>query len=207
VTVPTPVRGLRSDAARNVERIIDAAHRVFARAGSAGAMDDVAVEAGVGVATVYRRFPTKEILLRAVLERSFNAFLETTNQAQHEADPRVALRLALSGAVGFLTEDPNTIAAATSSGLMTMDMAFRFFEPVAEIVRRGQQAGVFRSDLVPDDVPRIVLMLVGTLPSIYPESEGWRRYVDLILDMVTASRTQLSAATPVREHRPPLLVD
>ena len=47
-------------------------------------------------------------------------------------------------------------------------------------------------------------MLVGTLPSFYPESDGWRRYVDLILDLLTTSRTKLSAASPVREHRPPL---
>ena len=60
MTVSTSVRGLRADAARNVERIIDAAQRVFARAGSAAVMEDVAAEAGVGVATVYRRFPTKK---------------------------------------------------------------------------------------------------------------------------------------------------
>jgi AcrR family transcriptional regulator len=207
MTVPTSVRGLRADAARNVERIIDAAQRVFARAGSAAVMEDVAAEAGVGVATVYRRFPTKEVLLRAILDRKFDEFLGATSQAQHEADPPAAMRLALGGAVAFLTEDPNTIAAATSSGLWTMDMAYRFFEPVGHIVRRGQKAGVFRRDLVPDDVPRIVLMLVGTLPSIYPESDGWRRYVDLIMDMLTGSRTKLSAASPVREHRPPLAAD
>jgi AcrR family transcriptional regulator len=207
VTVSTSVRGLRADAARNVERIIDAAQRVFARAGSAAVMEDVAAEAGVGVATVYRRFPTKEVLLRAVLDRSFDEFLGTTTQAQHEADPRVAMRLALTGAVAFLTEDPNTIAAATSSGLWTMDMAYRFCEPVGQIVRRGQKAGVFRRDLVPDDVPRIMLMLIGTLPSFYPESDGWRRYVDLILDMLTTSRTKLSAVSPVRDHRPPLPAD
>jgi AcrR family transcriptional regulator len=207
VTVSTSVRGLRADAARNVERIIDAAQRVFARAGSAAVMEDVAAEAGVGVATVYRRFPTKDVLLRAVLDRSFDEFLGTTTEAEHEADPRVAMRRVLSGAVAFLTEDPNTIAAATSSGLWTMDMAHRFFEPVAQIVRRGQKAGVFRRDLVPDDVPRIVLMLVGTLPSFYPESDGWRRYVDLILDMLTTSRTKLSAVSPVRDHRPPLAAD
>jgi len=101
MTVSTSVRGLRADAARNVERIIDAAQRVFARAGSAAVMEDVAAEAGVGVATVYRRFPTKEVLLRAVLDRSFDEFLGATSHAEHEADPRVAMHLALSGPLLF----------------------------------------------------------------------------------------------------------
>jgi AcrR family transcriptional regulator len=204
VTVLTSTRRLRTDAVRNMERIVDAAHRVFTRLGSAGAMEDVAAEAGVGVATVYRRFPTKELLLRAVLDRSFEAFLGVTSQAQETADPIEAMRIALCGAARFLTDDPNTIAAATTAGLWTMDMAQRFFEPVATVLRRGQEASVFRADLLADDVPRIVLMLVGTLPSFDPDSEGWRRYVDLLLDMLTARCTELSTVTPVHDHSPPL---
>jgi AcrR family transcriptional regulator len=203
----TPRRRLRTDAARNVERIIDAAHRVFARSGPDGAIEDVAVEAGVGVATVYRRFPTKELLLRAVLDRRFEEFLGSTARATEETHPLVGMRMALAGAVGFLTDDPNTIAAATSSGLLTMDMAYRFFGPVSEILHRGQQAGVFRDDLATEDVPRIVLMLIGTLPTIHPGSDGWQRYLDLILDLLTASRAELSALSPVRDHKPPPLLD
>ena len=60
---------LRVDAARNVERIVDAAYAVFADARQPPSMEDVASAAGVGVATVYRRFPTREDLLRTVLDR------------------------------------------------------------------------------------------------------------------------------------------
>jgi AcrR family transcriptional regulator len=200
VTVP---RNLRADAVRNVERIVAGAQRVFARAGVDAAMDDVAAEAGVGVATVYRRFPTKDSLLRVVLDRRFDEVIAAAlKRAQHEPDPREAMRIALSGAVSFLADDAQTIAAGSSSGLLTMDLAFRFIEPVADIVRRGQRDGVFRADLVTEDIPRIVLMLVGTLPSLHPGSDGWHRYVDLILDMLCASRTELSPASPVRDHQP-----
>ena len=106
----------------------------------------------------------------------------------------------------FFANDDQTIAAGSSSGLMTMDLAYRFVEPVADIVRRGQHDGVFRADLVTEDIPRIVLMLVGTLPSLHPGSDGWQRYLDLILDMLCATSTELSAASPVRDHQPwPLL--
>ena len=205
VTAP---RNLRSDALRNIERIVAGAQRVFAQAGADAAMDDVAAEAGVGVATVYRRFPTKESLLRVVLYRRFDEVVEAAlRRAQQEPDPREAMRIALSGAVSFLADEAQTVAAGSASGLMTMDLAYRFIEPVADIVRRGQRDGVFRNDLVTDDIPRIVLMLVGTLPSLHPGFDGWQRYLDLILDMLCASRTQLSAPSPVRDHQPRPLLD
>lgn len=170
-------------------------------------MEDIAADAGVGVATVYRRFPTKEALLRAVLERRFDEVVETSlRRASQEPDSREAMLIALRGAVAFIAGDTNVIDAATSSGLMTMDLAYRFIDPVDEIVRRGQRDGIFRDDLVRDDVLRIVLMMVGTLPSFHPGSDGWRRYLDLIMDMLCGTRSELSASTAVRDHkfRPPI---
>jgi AcrR family transcriptional regulator len=208
MTMVTAPRKLRADAVRNVEHIVAGAQRVFARAGADAAMDDVAAEAGVGIATVYRRFPTKESLLRVVLYRRFDEVVEAAlRRAQQEPDPREAMRIALGGAVSFFADDDQTIAAGSSNGLMTMDLAYRFIEPVADIVRRGQRRGVFRADLMTEDIPRIVLMLVGTLPSLHPESEGWHRYLDMILDMLCASCTALSAVSPVRDHQPRTLFD
>jgi AcrR family transcriptional regulator len=57
--MPTRERPLRTDAMRNAARIIASAQPVFASAGPQAAMEDIAAEAGVGVATVYRHFPTK----------------------------------------------------------------------------------------------------------------------------------------------------
>ena len=206
--VPTRERQLRADAVRNASRIIASAQRVFANAGPEAAMEDIATDAGVGVATVYRRFPTKDALLRVVLDRRFDEVVGAAlERAQHEIDARDAMRAALRGAVSFIAGDPNTMGAAMSSGVMTMDLAYRFFEPVAAIVRRGQDDGVFRDDLAAEDVPRIVLMLVGTLPSFEAGSDGWYRYLDLIIDMLTADRSRLSPVSPVRDHQPPPLLN
>jgi AcrR family transcriptional regulator len=206
--MPTRERQLRTDAVRNASRIIASAQRVFASAGPTAAMEDIAAGAGVGVATVYRRFPTKEALLRVVLDRRFDEVVGAAlERAQYEVDARDALRAALRGAVSFIARDPNTMAAAMSSGLMTMDLAYRFIEPVAAMVRRGQDDGVFRDDLVIEDVPRIVLMLVGTLPSFEEGSDGWYRYLDLIIDMLTADGSRLSPVSPVRDHQPPPALD
>ena len=205
--MPTRQRQLRTDAVRNAARIVTSAQRVFARLGPGAAMEDVAADAEVGVATVYRHFPSKEALLRVVIDRRFDDVVGgALERAEHEVDARKAMRAALRGAVSFVAGDAKTMAAATNSGVMTMDLAHRFFAPVAAIVRRGQGDGVFRDDLVAEDVPRIVLMLVGTLPSFEDGSDGWSRYLDLILDMLTADRSRLSAASPVRDHQPPPLV-
>ena len=201
--MPTPHARLRTDAAHNVERIVSAAQRVFTRKGATCAMEDVASEAGVGIATVYRRFATKESLVRTVLERRFADVVDNAIQrAQFESDARQSMRIALEGAIRFIVDDPNTIDAAANSGVMTMDMAHQFFEPVGNLLRRGQDADVFRNDLVAADIPRIVLMLAGTLVSFDRGADGWCRYVDLVLDVMCETRTGLSAPSAVRAHGP-----
>ncbi|HEY2650800.1 MAG TPA: TetR family transcriptional regulator, partial [Solirubrobacteraceae bacterium] len=101
------------DAARNVERIVDAAQVVFSASGRGASMDDVAAAAGVGVATVYRRFPTKRDLLRTVLERRWDEVIDLAlRRAEQEAEPREALRLALEGAILFMSTDPVMVVAA-----------------------------------------------------------------------------------------------
>jgi AcrR family transcriptional regulator len=196
---------LRADAARNVTRILDAAYAATSGAGAAPSMERVAAAAGVGVATVYRRFPARADLMAAVLERRWEeAIAPALRRAAEEPDARAGMRLALESAVRFVADDRAMLGVASDLGLMSMDFAERFCEPVAEILERGQREGAFRPDLVPDDIPRFVSMLFGILGSIEAESDGWRRYLDLMLDLVTATRTVVAPATPVREHRPVL---
>jgi AcrR family transcriptional regulator len=135
MTTPSRANGLRIDAVRKVERIVSAAEEVFARAGSNASMDDIAAAAGLGIATVYRRFPSKEQLLNAVLDRRFDdVVVSALRRSGDIADPREAMRVALEGAVLFVVEVPNTIDAAPRSGLMTMDLANRFFAPLRDIL-------------------------------------------------------------------------
>jgi AcrR family transcriptional regulator len=166
-------------------------------------MEDVAAEAGVGIATVYRRFPKKSDLLRVVLERRWNeAVTPALTGAAREPDARTAMRTALEGAVRFVAHDPQLLAVAAEAGLMTMEYAERFCAPVGEVLRRGQSDGVFRADLVEDDIPRLVLMLYGTLRSFEPAADGWRRYVELILDGLCTDDAPLPPPSPVRDHAP-----
>jgi AcrR family transcriptional regulator len=196
-------QNLRADAARNFQRIVDAADRVFSRRGSTGSFEEIAAEAKLGMATVYRRFPTREALVKAVLDQHFSeVMLPELERARREPDPRTALVLALEAGIQFASREQAMLATAANIGLMTMDLAYKFFEPVGELVRRGQETGAFRADLVPEDTPRLILMIAGTLPSFDRGSEGWRRYLDILVDGLAPAEhdTALAPPSPVHEH-------
>jgi AcrR family transcriptional regulator len=200
-------QSLRADAARNVQRIIDAAHVVFSRGGHSVPIEEIAAEAGVGLATLYRRFPHKEDLVKAVLTQRLAAALgPVLEQADREPDPRKALLFALAAGVSCAAQERGTLAAASSIGALTMDVAWQFVEPLRAVIRRGQETGVFRHDLVDEDIPRILLMILGTLPSFEPNSDGWRRYLELLMDAVapTGTASPLPPPMPVRDHSPRL---
>ena len=102
----TRQRQLRTDAVRNAARIVTSAQRVFASAGLEAAMEDVAADAGVGVATVYRRFPSKEALLRVVLDRRFDEVVGgALDRAEHEIDAREAMRPRIESRLQAVTRE------------------------------------------------------------------------------------------------------
>ena len=96
-TASTSEKTLRRDAQRNRERIVSSARSLFARDGVDVSVDDITREAGVGMGTLYRHFPTKEELIDAVLEDAFEELVELAEQA-------VAAEDAWAGFAGFLEQ-------------------------------------------------------------------------------------------------------
>src|ERR1700744_873142 len=85
-----PVRPLRADAARNRARVLDAARTAFAEAGLDVGVEEIARRAGVGKGTLYRRFPTKEALVRAIFEDVLDDFDAIASSVAREPDAGVA---------------------------------------------------------------------------------------------------------------------
>jgi len=86
MSIPVSDRPLRQDAERNRERIVFAARDAFADGGIDVTMDEVARRAGVGIGTVYRRFPDKEALIDAVFEERLRELGEIAREALDEPD-------------------------------------------------------------------------------------------------------------------------
>jgi AcrR family transcriptional regulator len=190
---------LRADASRNVERILRAAGEAFAVRGPDVSLGEIAGRAGVGVATLYRRFASKEELLRAVLEKRMAEEIEpAVERARREDDPRQGLAVLLEAALHLVSRERTMLAAARDAGAMTADVSARFFGPLAELLERGKAAGLIRDDLDADDLPRLVVMLLSTVRMSEPGSEGWRRYLALLFDALRPeSASTLPASAPL----------
>src|SRR5689334_4135555 len=86
-SAPASQRPLRRDAERNRERILSAAAVAFAEGGLSVTMDEIGRRAGVGVGTVYRRFPDKELLIEALFEQRLEELVELAEGALAHDDP------------------------------------------------------------------------------------------------------------------------
>jgi AcrR family transcriptional regulator len=176
-------RRLRGDALRNERRLIEVG-RLLLRQNPHASAEDIARAAGVGVATLYRRFGTRENLVREMFVELFvTDIAPLLDRAELEPDPREGVRIALEGALRTASRNGIPLPAG-----MTMELAERFVGPVSRLIRRAQQQGLMRPDLKAEkDTLRILLMLLAVLPTLRPNSEGWKRYVRLVLDSLTST--------------------
>ena len=180
-------RPLRADAARNAERILKAAREVYGELGPDAPIEAIARRAGVGERTLYRRFPTKAELVRAALDQCIAEDLTPTIEAARCAvDPLAGLAELFDAAISLGAREHNLLTAARRAGSLTPDISTSLNEALTELAQRGQHAGVVRADLVADDLPRLIAMLHSVLWTMEANSDGWRRYVALVMDAISA---------------------
>jgi len=193
---------VRADAERNRRRIIDAAREAFAEHGLGVGVDTIAREACVGVGTVYRRFPTKEQLLHAVLEDRVEALRCELRTAAGHADPWEAFVAAAETLAGAVARDHGFFQALQQAGPVVPaakeDARRAMIDALAPLLRRAQESGAVRDDLVPLDVLGLC-NVAARLPRarLEAEPEIWRRYLGVVLDGMRAE-----AAHPL-PHPPP----
>jgi AcrR family transcriptional regulator len=179
-------RPMRADARRNLERILDAARKVFAEKGVDATLDEVAKSAGVGIATVYRRFSDKYELLRGLLEADLAALVEEARRAAAAED-------AFGGLVGFLERSLELQAANCAlRDLVESDalaearwtwLKNRLGPPVSELLRRAKEQGRLRADLETSDIALVALMLGAVADFARHVSPNlWRRYLAIVLE-------------------------
>ena len=176
---------LRSDARRNRERIVAAASELFAEHGVDLCVDEIARRAGVGHATVFRRFPTKDDLIVAMFERRLDEVGEAVEEAARADDPWEGLVAAMAFIAERQARDRGMFEAAGSEvvGSPRMrDARARILAPLTDLLRRAQAAGAVREDLEPQDMIFLITAAGRASPCRLEIGDLWRRYLGVILD-------------------------
>ena len=180
-------RPLRADARRNRELVLAAARETFAIDGLDAQVDDVAQRAGVGVGTVYRHFPTKEALVEAVAEASYAHLCSLARDALEVDDPWGAFSQFMWAGARLHRDDRAQCEINAQRPDLIQRVAgdkHELLRTVAELIERGQRAGVMRLDLGADDMPMIWCSLGAALQ--HSPGERWERYLEVVLDGLRA---------------------
>lgn len=198
-------RPLRRDAERNRQRILAAAAEVFTQRGLDATLDDVARQAGVGVGTVYRRFPDKESLVAELFQDRIDAMVAVAEDACAAPDPWRALVAFMEYAAASMAGDlglRQMMMFATYGKDRVAYARERMRPVVGKLVERAQAAGALRPDFSTTDVPLIAFMLAAAAEYAGPvQPDVWRRYLAVIIDGMRPSRDDVSEL-PVRALSP-----
>ncbi len=175
----------RTDALRNRERLIEAAARVFGTGAPQASLEAVAREAGVGIGTLYRHFPTRQALFEAVYRREVDQLGDLAERLGQEAAPLEALRQWLHANVRLVATKRGMVEAlqlvASSSTELKAYSFERLTTGLALLLARGVEAGDVRQDITAEDLLRTVVGI------FYADSStNWQasalRIIDVFVD-------------------------
>lgn len=196
-----PDQPLRRDAERNRQRILNAARTVFADEGLGASVDDIARHAGVGVGTVYRRYPNKQSLIDALFEDRLAGVVAVLDEGVANPDPWAGLAGALERVAELQAEDRGLMELLIGDAHRS-DMVGEChgqLESLAEALTVGaQHDGSLRADAAPTDMGLIMLVL-GLLTKVVGDvqPEVWRRFLAIALDGLRAEAARVPLRGPL----------
>lgn len=205
--------GLRADARRNRERVLAAARVVFAEYGIDAPMATVARRAGVGVATLYRHFPTRDALVRGAFAQQMDTCVRALTEALAAPDPWQGFQQLIETVCALQREErgfPAAFVAAfpesTSQHAQSRQRAERGF---ATLVRRAQASGALRADFHPSDLAVVLLAHCGLVTALPGDDAASRRLVAYLLQSFRADTANepLPAPTGLTLRSLPLAAD
>jgi AcrR family transcriptional regulator len=182
-TTQLPVqRPTRADAARNYDRLVAAAREAFAELGTDASLEDIARRAGVGIGTLYRRFPTRVALLEAAYVGEIQAVCDRAYQYAQDLPPAEALNMWFRSFVGYGISKKSLSRELVEA----LGRESEFFKPCKRAVHEAGQtlldnakkSGDVREDVELADVMRLIggVTMHGDL-----EPEQAHRLIDIIL--------------------------
>jgi AcrR family transcriptional regulator len=180
----TTARKLRTDALRNRERILEVAKEAFTRQGANASLDEIAKRAGVGAGTLYRHFPTRDVLIEGVYRNEVEKLAAAAARFAETMSPIEALRAWMLLLVDYIAAK-HIIAPALNS---VVGGPSRLYEgsctmiqgAIDELVRRAKKSGDLRRDLDAFDLLR-ALIGVSHVGSGTDWQQSARRLVDILI--------------------------
>jgi AcrR family transcriptional regulator len=182
MTMTAGVRPLRADAQRNRDKLLVAATAAFAEEGEGVALDAIAARAGVGIGTLYRHFPTREVLVVAAYQHEVDALCAAAADFLGRLPPEEALRAWLDRFADYIMTKRamgDALRQAASDSPLFTTTRERILEALRLLLSAGAVAGTLRADVDPKDVMRLVNGIWHL-----PDGPEWRADVGRMLDLV-----------------------
>jgi AcrR family transcriptional regulator len=186
--VTEPNRPLRADAARNRARVLEVAYDTFAAEGLSVPIDEIARRAGVGAGTVYRHFPTKDDLFRAVVDNRLRHIVDEGSALARNEAPDQALFVFLRSLVLQFGATDRGLADALAGAGVDVETAMpetetAFLAILRSLLEAGQKAGTVRPDV---DLTDVKALLVGCLEMQAAKPDAAERLTAVVLDGLRA---------------------
>jgi AcrR family transcriptional regulator len=159
---------------------------VFAQSGAEAQIDDVARQAGVGVGTVYRHFPTKEALLSELVRQKFRVFADRAREAlESDEEPFAAIERLMRRNAETAASDAGIQYAVANAGEQAWAQAQaeqdELLAVTAALIERARRAGTIRPDIEAVDIAMLMCGVCSTMGG-RPAPFEWRRHLDLVVD-------------------------
>lgn len=174
----------RADARENYGRLVETAARVFARDGAQATLKAVAAEAGLGIGTLYRHFPTRQALVEAVYRSQTQRLCDAAGELLRELPPVAALRAWTARFLDFMAakEGMADVLQLVLSGdeELRTDTRARLAGAVGLLLRAGQASGELRAELDPADV----FLALGGFALVLDRQPGADALAGRLLDLL-----------------------
>jgi AcrR family transcriptional regulator len=178
---------------------------VFAESGLEASTAEIAARAGVGEATLFRRFPTKDDLITAIIGVQFAESAELAESCLEDDDPWRGVELFLYGMAERASVDHGVAGATKERCMASPTLAGerrRIIDLTTRLVRRAQKADVLRDDIAGQDLMFLMAAVasLSELPFTGLRADLWKRYLGIFLDgMRPAAATKLRPGAPSRK--------